>query len=164
MTEQDARSLAAPPESVAQACLILDSYARVVGRPLLSVEGTDAERALALYEANLVVLSHGLGPDPTFDYGNRLAQRLFELSWSELVALPSRLSAEPVNREERQRLLDAVTARGYIDDYAGVRISKTGRRFRIAGATVWNLVDAAGVRRGQGATFSSWTSVPPAAR
>jgi MEKHLA domain len=146
-------------ESIARACLILDSHERVVGRPLLSVQGSEASRARALYEANIVVLAHGIEPDPIFDYGNLLAQQLFELSWDELVALPSRLSAEPVNREERQRLLDAVAQRGFIDDYAGVRISKTGKRFRIAGATVWNLLDAEGVRRGQAATFSSWASV-----
>lgn len=145
--------------SIARACLILDSHERVVGRPLLSAHGSEAARARALYEANIVVLAHGIEPDPIFDYGNLMAQQLFELSWDELVALPSRLSAEPVNREERQRLLDAVAERGFIDDYAGVRISKTGKRFRIAGATVWNLLDAEGVRRGQAATFSRWAPV-----
>jgi MEKHLA domain len=146
-------------ESMARACLILDSHERVVGRPLLSVRGSDEARARALYEANVVVLAHGVEPDPIFDYGNLLAQQLFEFPWEELVRLPSRLSAEPMNREERQRLLDAVAQRGFIDDYAGVRISKSGKRFRIAGATVWNLLDAEGARRGQAATFSSWTPV-----
>jgi len=153
---------AATPEAVAQACLILESHERVVGRPLLTLEGNVAERAHALYVASMVVLSHGLGADPIFNYGNRLAQQRFELSWSELVALPSRLSAEPVNREERQRLLDAVATRGYIEDYGGVRVSKSGRRFRIAGATVWNLVDAAGAVRGQAAAFATWTDLPAA--
>lgn len=150
----------ASPEAVAQACLILQSHERVVGRPLLAAEGSDSERAHALYVANVVVLSHGLEADPIFNYGNRLAKQRFELSWSELVALPSRLSAEPVNRDERQRLLSAVATRGYIEDYGGVRISKSGRRFRIAGATVWNLVDASGVLRGQAAAFASWTDLP----
>jgi len=131
----------------------------VVGRPLLVVSGDDAEHARALYEAPMVVLSHGLGADPMFNYGNRLAQQVFEFSWSELTVLPSRLSAEAQNRSERQRLLDAVSARGYIDDYGGVRISKSGRRFRITGATVWNLVDASSVVRGQAATFASWTTL-----
>ena len=45
---------------------------------------------------------------------------------------------------------------GYIDDYAGVRVSSRGRRFRITQATVWNLVDAAGVLHGQAATFDRW--------
>jgi len=57
------------------------------------------------------------------------------MSWAELTRTPSRLTAEAPNREERARLLAAVTARGFIDDYSGVRISKSGRRFRIARAT-----------------------------
>jgi hypothetical protein len=145
------------PTVVTLANLILESYQRVVGKTLVSVAGDARQRAQALYDASPVVLSHGLGPDPRFDYGNRSAQRLFELSWDELVALPSRLSAEPLDRAERQRLLDAVAARGFIDDYAGVRVSRSGRRFRIAGATVWNLIDGAGERHGQAATFSGWT-------
>lgn len=144
------------PACVAQAALILESHARVVGKPLLSVHGSALEQAQALYRAPLVVLSHGLGQDPVFNYGNALAQQLFELDLAGLLALPSRLSAEPVNQAERQRLLDAVSTRGFIDDYAGVRISSSGKRFRIVNATVWNLIDAAGERRGQAACFATW--------
>ena len=39
---------------------------------------------------------------------------------------PSRLTAEPVAREERARLLDEVTRNGFIANYAGVRISSRG--------------------------------------
>jgi hypothetical protein len=39
-------------------------------------------------------------------------------------------------------------ARGFIDDYAGVRIARTGRRFLIQRATVWNLTDDQGQRCG----------------
>jgi hypothetical protein len=71
--------------------------------------------------------------------------------------MPSRLSAEPVNQQERERLLAKVTAQGFIDDYAGVRISKTGKRFLIQGAVVWNVVDEHGVYHGQAAWFKDWT-------
>jgi hypothetical protein len=64
-----------------------------------------------------------------------------------------------VQREERQRLLDCVRRQGYIDDYAGVRISATGKRFRIARASVWNLLDASGDSVGQAASFSAWEAV-----
>ncbi len=50
----------------------------------------------------------------------------------------------------------AVTRYGFIDDYAGVRIARTGRRFRIRQATVWNLFDEHGQRCGQAATFARW--------
>jgi hypothetical protein len=37
-----------------------------------------------------------------------------------------------------------------------MRISSSGRRFWIERATVWNLLDADGVYRGQAATFADW--------
>lgn len=67
--------------------------------------------------------------------------------------MPSRLSAEAPLREERQALLERVSRDGFIDDYAGIRISARGTRFRIENAVVWNLIDAAGVRHGQAAMF-----------
>ena len=38
----------------------------------------------------------------------------------------------------------------------GVRIAKSGRRFRIAQAIVWNLLDEHGARCGQAAMFEHW--------
>ena len=138
--------------------LIAESHARLTGRPLVEGPATPD----ALWTAPLAVLAHGTEPDPVFFYGNRLALELFELMATELVRMPSRLSAEPVDRAERARLLDAVSRRGFIADYEGVRISARGRRFRIEQATVWNLVDAAGALHGQAAAFARWTPVPAA--
>jgi hypothetical protein len=52
---------------------------------------------------------------------------------------------------------DLMRRGGYVDDYAGVRISAAGKRFRIEQAIVLNFTDAAGSHRGQAATFSAWT-------
>ena len=136
--------------------LVTDSYARTVGVPLLAAgHGPDW-----LYnDAPFAVLAHNTDADPRFVYANRTAQRCFEYSWSEFVALPSRLSAEAPNRADRQRLLDAVTRDGFICDYRGLRIAKSGRRFWIEGGTVWQLVDKMGQRHGQAAVFSSWTDI-----
>jgi len=119
----------------------------------------DSALAARLYAAPFVVLAHGTEPDPCFNYANLAAQRLFERSWDEFVGLPSRLSAEAPERQERERLLARVTAHGFIDDYSGIRIAKSGRRFRILRATVWNLNDTNGHPLGQAATFSEWESV-----
>lgn len=67
--------------------------------------------------------------------------------------MPSRLSAEAPLREERAALLERVSRHGFIDDYAGIRISARGTRFRIENAVVWNLIDGAGVCHGQAAMF-----------
>ncbi len=136
--------------------LLLDCHLRLTGRPLLTDGG-----ARGLYEAPFVVLSHGTEADPLFNYANLAAQRLFEMDWEELAGLPSRYSAEAPERGERERLLARVAQQGYIDDYSGVRISKSGRRFRILAATVWNLTDAAGRPRGQAAAFARWVDILP---
>ena len=54
-------------------------------------------------------------------------------------------------------VIDAYT--GFIDDYTGVRISASGRRFRIDKAVVWNLVDQEGLYRGQAACFDAWVFI-----
>ena len=52
-------------------------------------------------------------------------------------------------------------AHGFVTDYQGVRISRTGRRCLVKGATVWNVLDEHGAKRGQAATFSRWTWLAP---
>ena len=117
-----------------------------------------APAALAekVFHAPFVLVSHGTEADPILNYGNQTALALWEMSWDELTRTPSRLTAEAPNREERARLLNTVARRGFIDDYSGVRISKSGRRFRIAAATVWNLISPDGKNCGQAALFSHW--------
>lgn len=113
----------------------------------------------ALWFAPEAIVAHGTESDPVFFFGNQTALHLFEMSFEDFTRLPSRLSAEPVARDERARLLDRVTRRGIIDDYAGIRISSTGRRFHIANAAVWNLTDAHGHPAGQAASFAEWQPI-----
>ena len=150
------------PGTVAHALLLLDSFARIVGRELVSREGPAADQARRLFEAPFVVVSHGTEADPILNYGNRTALQLWEMDAEAFLQTPSRLTAEPLHRDERARLLERTLRDGFVDDYRGVRISRTGRRFLIERAIVWNLVDEAGRHRGQAATFDSWTPLPPA--
>lgn len=137
---------------------LLQSHRRLTGRDLLPPGLAPAEAARALYHAPFVVLAHDTAADPLFIYANLAAQRLFELTREEIVGMPSRYSAEPLLREERQRLLERVARDGYIDDYRGVRVSRSGKRFLIGRATVWNLADGDGTPCGQAATFAEWTA------
>jgi len=114
------------------------------------------ELAERLFEAPFILLSHGTEVDPVLNYGNRAALTLWEMSWDEFTRLPSRLTAEAPDREERARLLAAVSTRGFIEDYSGVRRSHTGRRFKIARATIWNLLLPNGAFYGQAAMFDHW--------
>ncbi|MFD1744841.1 MEKHLA domain-containing protein [Rhizobium helianthi] len=136
--------------------LLVGSYHRLIGKRLID----DGQGAEWLYgEAPFVVLAHNTEPDPTFVYANMTAQRLFGYNWSEFITLPSRLSAEMAERAERQHLLDAVSQRGFITNYRGLRVTKTGQRFWMEDGAVWQLQDESGQIHGQAAAFSRWTFV-----
>lgn len=135
---------------------IADSYEQLTGRPLVEGGGDVVE---VLWSAPLAIVAHGTEADPVFFFGNRTALTLFEMDFGDFTRLPSRLSAEPLLREERAGLLERVTRDGIITDYAGVRISATGKRFRIANAAVWNLTDVHGAPAGQAAAFSDWVVI-----
>src|SRR5690606_6739944 len=107
--------------------LLRRSLRELTGRDLVEAELGSTAGARALFGAPFVVVSHDTAPDPVFNYANRCALTLFDATWEQFTALPSRLSAETPERCERERLLAEVTRNGFIDDYAGVRISLAGR-------------------------------------
>lgn len=123
---------------------------------LLEGNFTAVDLVRKLYHAPFVLLSHGTQPDPIFNYANQTAQQLWEMSWADFTQLPSRLSAEPMAVAERQVLLNEAKQKGYISNYNGVRISRTGQRFIIKNAILWNIHDGAGTYQGQAATFKEW--------
>ena len=135
---------------------IVASWHHWIGSHLVDPNLPMVERARQLFDAPFAVLSHDRATDPLLNYANRTALALFEFSWDELVRTPSRLTAEAIHRDARAALLARVSRHGYIDDYQGVRISRTGRRFVIEQATVWNLLDGNGLPCGQAASFSTW--------
>ena len=139
--------------------LLLNSYQKWVGHALLR-RTTPAEDARTLFHAPFVVVSHGVEEDPLLNYGNRAALELWEMGLDQLVGTPSRKTAEPVHRDERVELLRRTREFGFIDDYSGVRISSSGRRFQIEHATIWNVVNDEQTYVGQAAVFSDWNMLP----
>lgn len=138
--------------------LLLGSYARLLGRPLLDAAAGEQPTAAWLYRAPFCLLAHDGAADPVFIYANETAQRCFGYGWDEVLTLPSRLSAEMPARHQRQRVLDAVARDGFIENYSGIRIAKSGRRFRIEDAVVWALRDGT-TPVGQAAVIRSWWDV-----
>ena len=139
--------------------LLISNYHRFTGKNLVERKQSREEMYRLLYEAPFGVVSHGTEDDPIFNYGNLTAQKLFQMSWSDLTQLPSRESAAPINQADRERLLARVGEDGFVDGYRGVRISSTGARFWIEDTTIWNLIDEVGVYRGQAAVFYSWSEL-----
>jgi hypothetical protein len=142
--------------AIERAGLLARNFRRWTGQALLATNAEPVELARQLFEAPFILVSHGTEGDPILNYGNRAALRLWDMTWEELTRTPSRHTAEAPDREERARLLAQVTQHGFIDNYSGIRVSKTGRRFRIARAVVWNLFAEDAAYAGQAATFNEW--------
>ncbi|WP_347988092.1 MEKHLA domain-containing protein [Methylomonas sp. AM2-LC] len=139
--------------------LLLDSYQRLLNKPLLLV-APDLTLAEQVFKGGFALLSHNTDNEPLFNYANVTALHLFELEWQELVGMPSRLSAEPMLQMQREQLLKEVADKGYIDHYSGVRIAKSGKRFLINNAVVWNVYDQQQHFYGQAAYFKDWVMMP----
>lgn len=136
--------------------LMLDSFRHCLGYELVSRWNSCEFQAKYLFQAPLVVVSHDTQMDPILNYGNQAALDLWEMNLKDLLVTPSRKTAEPVHRDEREQLMERTRNKGYVDDYHGMRISQTGRRFWIETAIVWNLYTSCDHYAGQAATFCRW--------
>lgn len=154
------RLLQQRPELAAHARALRRSFRALLGADLTPPGPEDASNAMALYDAPFALLSHGCEADPVLNFGNAVALSLWERDFASFTQMPSRLTAEPMLVEARAALLNVVTRQGYIDNYSGVRISASGRRFEISRAIVWNVSDADGRPLGQAAKFDAWTMLP----
>jgi MEKHLA domain len=137
---------------------LLHSYHHWTGESLFDLSASPEDIAQNLFEAPFIVVSHGTEPDPIFNYGNIRALELWELSWEDFTRMPSRQSAEAIVQEDRQSLLEETETKGFINNYSGIRISSTGKRFYLDNARLWNLVDGE-LYCGQAAMFWKWKYV-----
>lgn len=138
---------------------LLHSYQYWIGQSLLDLNASPEDVAQGLFEAPFVVVSHGMEPDPIFNYANRKALELWELSWNDFIQMPSQKSVDKIMREDRERLLIEVVTKGFTRDYTGIRTSSSGKRFWIKDTVLWNVLDENKQRCGQAASFSNWQYV-----
>lgn len=140
--------------------LLAQSYRRLLGQSLVPEGMSQPAAAQWLYEdAPFGILAHTAAADPVFMYGNKAAQKCFDYTWQELTRLPSRLSAEAPNRKERQEFLERVKRDGFARGYRGVRVTKTGKRFMIEDATLWQLYDQDDHIHGQAVIIPRWSEM-----
>ncbi len=141
--------------------LLLKSYQRWKREPLIEPEEDPKKLAEKLYLAPFVVLSHDGAEDPILSYGNQAALDLWGMTWDSFIHTPSRLTAEPIHRDERKSLLNEVSKIGFCQNYSGIRISNNGKRFRIEGTFLWTLLNEKNQPCGQAATFKHWNFIDP---
>lgn len=147
-------------EMIRHGKFLIQSYNAITGNELVSQKSdsySDEEAAKSLFLMHdRVVISHGTQKHfengPVLNYGNIAALRRWSASWEQLTSMPSRFTAEPMERKIRDDFMARVSASGMVQDYSGIRIALDGTKFKIADATVWNVV-IDGVYLGQAATF-----------
>ena len=141
--------------------LLLYSFHHWTGNNLIPITNYQSPLEIAnlLFNANLVVVSHGTQADPILNYGNQKALDLWKMDWHTFISTPSRYTAEVMERSEREQLLVQAKSQGYISNYRGIRIASTGDRFYIDQAIIWNVVDEEGKLWGQAATFQDWEAI-----
>jgi len=159
-------------DAVMLTLLLVESYRRALGKPLIGGSGDDEGGGLeisaaprALYEFPFAVLAHDRfscaeGEQPRFTYANLAAQKVFEAPWGELVGMESRRSAEPDDeaaQADRERLLERAAATGEAQkNYRGWRVSARGTRFEIQDGVLFNVKSPSGEDIGQAVVFGHW--------
>lgn len=144
------------PYDTSFSVLLTESFKLAMGSSL-TPDGIAGTAASWLYHAPFCLLAQDASADPYFVYANLTAQRCFGYDWQEFLGMPSRLSADAEEREQRQDFMDSVLAKGYVRGYRGRRVAKSGLPFWIEDATVWNLTDTQGALHGQAALFHQWS-------
>ena len=135
---------------------VLRSYYNLLGHKFENLNLEEPTLGEVILHSEWVVISHGNGPDPLFNYGNKKALSLFEVTLNELKKIRSRNSAEITFQSDREVFMQQVRDKGFATGYSGVRISATGKRFEIKNVTVWNVTDEKGDPAGQAACFKDW--------
>ena len=148
------------PEMTSHARKIVQSYKSLTSKELVSLSLPDEELGQALFVLpDTIVLSHGLQTQlkdgPILNYANACALNRWRASWEEITIMPSRYTAEAMERDARAAFMAEVTSKGIVTNYQGIRIGLDGKRFRMKEASVWNVI-VDGVLYGQAATFSKW--------
>lgn len=158
------------------ALLLVESYRRALGRPLIGGGGGESgggegggleisEAPRVLYELPFAILAHDRfsrpeAEEPRFTYANLAAQRLFEAPWSELVGMESRKSADltdPDIQADRASLLERAATTGEAQrGYRGWRVSAKGTRFEIRDGVLFNVKSPSGEDVGQAVVFGHW--------
>lgn len=139
--------------------ILLLSHRRAFDCPLLASDRPGTSRRLTaqeLFNSSMAVLAHNNAGDPALTYANATALRLWKRPWSEMVGMPSRLTAAQSERKERAASLKLALVRDAINTYSGIRVDRCGRQFMIRNARIWTLWDEGGRRCGQAAAFNSW--------
>jgi len=133
---------------------LVASFARAIGGDLMAEAALDpAQLGQSAWEGCFALLTHDMSA--TLNYANRFTLDLWDMDWETMRRTPSRLTAPEKDRAERGHLMAAVARDGFVRNYTGRRVSRSGKLFLIQQATVWTMTDESGAEFGTGAFFHS---------
>ena len=136
--------------------IVLENLTRWTGYDLIADYGFARETlGQQIFAANFYLLSQNHADDPILNYGNDRVLQLWEVSWDELTNMRSQDTAKPVDRSTRLAMMERVKSQNYLSGYSGIRISKTGKEFKILDVTIWNVFARNGEPYGQAAWFKN---------
>jgi len=147
------------PEIVDWTQIILNSYHGLFNQQLIDRTGDKLTQSKNLFYAPMVVYSHDNQKDPIYNYSSEKGLIVWDMTWDQFRKTPSRTTTEPLLREEREAILRETATKGYMTNYEGIRISRSGKKYKISDITLWNLTDNLGQYCGQAATFSQWQPI-----
>ena len=69
------------PKIIEHSTLLAWCYKHWTNKDLIPDLENTTDLARKMYEAPFVIVSHGTEPDPVFNYANKKAQELWQLTW-----------------------------------------------------------------------------------
>ena len=102
------------------------------------------------------VIAHDNEVNPCINYANAAALQLWSRCWTEMIGMPSELTAPKEERKKRNNALLEVSQKHSITNYQGIRINSQGEYFKIKNARIWTIWDEKDLVYGQAATFQDW--------
>lgn len=132
--------------------LSCESLERFTGTSLLKVMNVDTMDAIH-DNTRYAVLSHGNQTDPIYNYFNKAALLQFEYPEEEIYLLPSRYSAPPALRQDRDEKISSAVQQNVQFIPSAIRQGKSGKQFELINVTLWNVYNERNERVGQSAVF-----------
>ena len=112
-------------EKVRLVSCILTSYERAYGIPLLACqayEDLSLSRAQEVFSMQIPLLAHDIRLDPLITYVNAKGLYLWARTWSEMVGMPSKITASEDDYQERLKALNHAKYLESIQGYTAIRV------------------------------------------
>ena len=117
------------PEHIKLVSLLLDSHEKAFKYKLFHYENAknlNTINSQKLFFLDQIVLAHNNNKDTIIQYANALGLKLWEKTWSEMIGMPSRLTAPMNEQKQRNAAIQEANIKDFLTGYEGIRKSSKG--------------------------------------